>query len=85
MRERQAARELAIPPLMHCEALLLTILVLRSVVLAGNRQPVVDHISIDLQVLLREPRQLKCRGHEVVLSILVDVHPIVPTVSILPH
>ena len=85
MRERQAARELAILPLTHCEALFFILFVRGGVVLAGNRQPVVDHISVDLQVLLCEPGQLKCRGHDVALSILVEVHPIEPTVSILPH
>ena len=85
MREGQAARELAIPPLTDREAFLLVLLVIGGVVLAGNRQPVVDHINVDLQFLLCKPRQLECRGHEVVLNILVEIHPIDPTVSILPH
>ena len=45
----------------------------------------VNHINVDLQVLLCETRQLECRGHKVVLIILVEVHSIEPTVSTLPH
>ena len=85
MREGQAAREFAIPPLTDCEAFLLVLLVLGGVVLAGNRQPVVDHISVDLQLLLCKPRQLERRSHEVARCILVEVHPIDTTVSIPPH
>jgi len=82
MRERQAARELAIPPLAYSKAFFLVFFVLGGVVLASNRQPVVGHINVDLQILFCETRQLECRGHEIALSILVEVHPIDPTVSV---
>ena len=85
MREGQAARKLAIPPLTDREAFLLSLLVLGGVVLAGDRQAVVHHISVDMQVLLCKPRQLERRSHEVVLRVLVEIHPIDPTVSILLH
>ena len=84
MRERQATRELAVPPLTDGKSLLLILPFLGGVVLAGNRQPVVDHINVDLQILFCETRQLECRGHKVGLTIIVEVHPVEPAVSILP-